>query len=115
MRRVSKTGRSHPFHVAILRLVMGLVLLTGVGIGASTYRNTQQAVEQLSHELLQEAAGQTVARTKAFLGTAAPALETIHWLLRSDARYRALADHPPTGATWRARAVLFLHVLQANP
>jgi adenylate cyclase len=115
MSRVSKTSRSHPFHVAILRLVIALVLLTAGGIGLLTYRNTQQAVEQLSHELIQEAAGQTVARTEAFLGTAAPALDTLHWLLRSDARYGALAEHPPAGQPWRARAALFSHILKANP
>ena len=60
MKRSVSLGHSYPFHVAVLRLVTALVLTTALGIGVSTYRNTRDAVQQLSNELTEEAAGQTV-------------------------------------------------------
>ena len=86
MNRRASSRQSYPFHVAIFRLVTALVLTTALGIGVSTYRNTRHAVQQLSNELIEEAAGQTVARTDALLATAPPTLETTHWLMNGIGR-----------------------------
>jgi adenylate cyclase len=104
-----------PLHLTILRFSIVLVLLTTAGIGFPTYWNTRSAVSDLSNKLVQEIAQQTVAKAKTFLDQARPTLALSRQRLMNNPRFGTRHGRSPQQEEWKARARLFVSLMQADP
>src|SRR5947208_2707254 len=49
------TTMKFPFHVTLMTLILGLLILTGTAIGVASYLNTRRTVEDLSQQILAHA------------------------------------------------------------
>src|SRR5258706_6820128 len=108
-------GRHRPLHITIVRFVIVLVLLTAVGIGFFTYRNTRNAVTVLSDELITQITQRTEDKVNDFLRPASVALDQMGQQMTLQARYGVFDPIAPGKDNWKARANLCLRVLRENP
>jgi adenylate cyclase len=99
----------------LLRLVIGLVLLTALGIGGTTYFNTRNGVQRLAQSLVEQVNLQTIEKTHSFLQPAQPTLELACALAQANPIFDIENRRADREARWRARAMLCLQLLRANP
>jgi adenylate cyclase len=87
-----------PFHVTLMTLILGLLILTGAGIGLASYWNTRDAVEHLSQQVLGHAEKRIDQRVNQLLLTAKEQGELSSTLLRL--RPFSKKDYPQFKAHW---------------